>query len=314
VGWRNGGYVSVLLVAVGAAMWGTDGILRVPLLEVASPSQIVLLEHLVLLLYSVPAVVLGWRFFRGLGMAQWISLLVIGWGGSALATLLFTKAFAVGNPTVVILLQKTQPLFAIVLAAFLLRERLGWAYWPCFAVAMVGAYLISFGNLDAFAALGSAELLAAALALGAALLWGSSTVLGRLVLKDMPFHALTGARLLLAAPLLAGIVVIQGAVGGLGAAFASEPGRVILLALIPGLLGLLLYYRGLTGTRASYATLAELAFPATAVVLNWTFLGVGVSANQVLGFVLLWGAVFVLGYLNAKSPTPDPSAPVVGTG
>jgi drug/metabolite transporter (DMT)-like permease len=314
VGWRNGGYVSVLLVALGAAMWGTDGILRVPLLEVASPSQIVLLEHLVLLLYSVPAVVLGWRFFRGLGMAQWISLLVIGWGGSALATLLFTKAFAVGNPTVVILLQKTQPLFAIVLAAVLLRERLGWAYWPCFAVAMVGAYLISFGNLDAFAALGSAELLAAALALGAALLWGSSTVLGRLVLKDMPFHALTGARLLLAAPLLAGIVVIQGAVGGLGAAFASEPGRVILLALIPGLLGLLLYYRGLTGTRASYATLAELAFPATAVVLNWTFLGVGVSANQVLGFVLLWGAVFVLGYLNAKSPTPDPSAPVVGTG
>jgi len=314
VGWRNGGYVSVLLVAVGAAMWGTDGILRVPLLEVASPSQIVLLEHLVLLLYSVPAVVLGWRFFRGLGMAQWISLLVIGWGGSALATLLFTTAFAVGNPTVVILLQKTQPLFAIVLAAVLLRERLGWAYWPCFAVAMVGAYLISFGNLDAFAALGSAELLAAALALGAALLWGSSTVLGRLVLKDMPFHALTGARLLLAAPLLVVIVVIQGAVGGLGAAFASEPGRVILLALIPGLLGLLLYYRGLTGTRASYATLAELAFPATAVVLNWTFLGVGVSANQVLGFVLLWGAVFVLGYLNAKTPAPDPSAPVVGTG
>ena len=314
MGWRNGGYVSVLLVAVGAAMWGTDGILRVPLLEVASPSQIVLLEHLVLLLYSVPAVVLGWRFFRGLGMAQWISLLVIGWGGSALATLLFTTAFAVGNPTVVILLQKTQPLFAIVLAAVLLRERLGWAYWPCFAVAMVGAYLISFGNLDAFAALGSAELLAAALALGAALLWGSSTVLGRLVLKDMPFHALTGARLLLAAPLLVVIVVIQEAVGGLGSAFASEPGRVILLALIPGLLGLLLYYRGLTGTRASYATLAELAFPATAVVLNWTFLGVGVSANQVLGFVLLWGAVFVLGYLNAKTPAPDPSAPVVGTG
>jgi drug/metabolite transporter (DMT)-like permease len=314
MGWRNGGYASVLLVAVGAAMWGTDGILRVPLLEVASPSQIVLLEHLVLLLYSVPAVVLGWRFFRGLGAAQWVALLVIGWGGSALATLLFTTAFAVGNPTVVILLQKTQPLFAIALAAILLRERLGWAYWPCFAVAMVGTYMISFGNLGPFTALGSAELLPAALALGAALLWGSSTVLGRLVLKDVPFYALTGARLLLAVPLLAGIVVAQSSVGGLAAGFASEPGRVILLALIPGLLALLLYYRGLTGTRASYATLAELAFPATAVVLNWTFLGVGVSANQVLGFVLLWGAVFMLGYLNAKAPAPDPSAPVVGTG
>jgi drug/metabolite transporter (DMT)-like permease len=314
MGWRNGGYASVLLIAVGAAMWGTDGILRVPLLEVASPSQIVLLEHLVLLLYSVPAVVLGWRFFRGLGAAQWVALLVIGWGGSALATLLFTTALDVGNPTVVILLQKTQPLFAIALAAILLRERLGWAYWPCFAVAMVGTYMISFGNLGPFTALGSAELLPAALALGAALLWGSSTVLGRLVLKDVPFYALTGARLLLAVPLLAGIVVAQSSVGGLAAGFASEPGRVILLALIPGLLALLLYYRGLTGTRASYATLAELAFPATAVVLNWTFLGVGVSANQILGFVLLWGAVFMLGYLNAKAPAPDPSAPVIGTG
>jgi drug/metabolite transporter (DMT)-like permease len=267
-----------------------------------------------LLLYSVPAVVLGWRFLRVLGAAQWIALLVIGWGGSALATLLFTTAFAVGNPTVVILLQKTQPLFAIALAAILLRERLGWAYWPCFAVAMVGAYLISFGDLGPFRVLTSAEALAAALALGAALLWGSSTVLGRLVLKDVPSYALTGARLFLAVPLLAGIVVAQSSVGGLAAGFASEPGRVILLALIPGLLALLLYYRGLTGTRASYATLAELAFPATAVVLNWTFLGVGVSGNQVVGFVLLWGAVFMLGYLNAKAPAPDPSAPVVGTG
>ena len=178
MGWRNGGYVSVLLVAVGAAMWGTDGVLRVPLLEVASPSQIVLLEHLVLLVYSVPAVVLGWRFFRGLGAAQWVALLIIGWGGSAIATLLFTTAFAVGNPTVVILLQKTQPLFAIALAGILLRERLGWAYWPCFAVAMVGAYMISFGDLGPFDRSWLRRTPPAALALGAALLWGSSTVLG----------------------------------------------------------------------------------------------------------------------------------------
>ena len=314
MGWKNGGYLSVLLVAIGAAMWGTDAVLRVPLLKLASPSQIVLMEHLVLLVYSVPAVILGWRFFRTLGPVQWVALFVIGWGGSAIATLLFTMAFTVGNPTVVILLQKTQPLFAIALAGILLRERLGWAYWPCFAVAMIGAYMISFGDLGPFGALGSAELLAAALALGAALLWGSSTVLGRLVLKDMPFYALTGARLLLAAPLLAAIVAAQGSLGGIGAGFAAEPGRVVLLALIPGLLALLLYYRGLAGTKASYATLAELAFPATAVILNWTFLGVGLSANQVIGFVLLWGAVFVLGYLNARASAPDPSAPVVGTG
>lgn len=89
MGWRNGGYASVLLVAVGAAMWGTDGILRVPLLEVASPSQIVLLEHLVLLLYSVPAVVLGWRV--GVSANQVLGFVLL-WGAVFVLGYLNAKA------------------------------------------------------------------------------------------------------------------------------------------------------------------------------------------------------------------------------
>jgi drug/metabolite transporter (DMT)-like permease len=314
LGWRNGSYLGVLLVALGAALWGTDAVLRVPLLDVMSPSAIVLSEHLVLLLYSLPAVALGWRFLKGFRSSQWIALLVIAWGGSALATLLFTAAFAAGNPTSVILLQKTQPLFAIALAHVLLQERLRWVYWPCFVVALLGAYLISFdGLVEPLEALGSTQAQAAALTLGAAILWGSSTALGRFILKDVPFHTLTGARLLLALPVLLVIVLIQGSLGEMGAGFAAEPARVVLLALIPGLLGLLLYYRGLSSTKASYATLAELSFPASAVALNWVFLGVTISANQVLGFVFLWGAILVLSHLNARDPAPTPTIRGVGT-
>src|SRR5215203_1914496 len=310
--WRNGGYISVVLVAVGAALWGTDSILRVPLLENMSPPAIVLSEHLVLLAYSVPAVAFSWEVFRGFKISQWVALLVIGWGGSAIATLLFTMALAVGNPTVAILLQKTQPLFAIVLASILLRERLGLWYWGAFAVAVIGAYLISFGDLKPFGELRTGEIITALLALGAALLWGSSTVLGRFVLKDMPFHTLTGARLLLALPLLALIALAQGSFGEVGAGLAAQPATIFLLALIPGLIALLLYYRGLTGTRASYATLAELTFPATAVILNWSFLGVEVSANQIFGFFLLWGSVVILSYLNSRAP--EPPSTVLGNG
>ncbi|BBL80256.1 EamA family transporter [Rubrobacter xylanophilus] len=310
--WRKGGFFGVLLVAIGASLWGTDGVLRVPLLDYMSPLSVVFAEHLLLAAYSVPAVVIGRRAFRGFGLPQWAALLVIGWGGSALATLLFTAAFAVGNPTVVILLQKTQPLFAIALSALLLRERLGPGYWAGFAVAMTGAYLVSFSDLAPFRQLPGAEALTAALALGAALLWGSSTVLGRLVLRNVPFHTLTGARLLLALPLLAGIVLAQGTLGQVGEGLASHPGRLVLLALLPGLLALLLYYRGLSATRASYATLAELAFPATAVVLNWAFLDVGISPGQLVGFLLLWAAVLYLSHLNARSPSPE--SPVLETG
>ena len=137
----------------------------------------------------------------------------------------FTTAFVLGNPTVVILLQKTQPLFAIALAHVLLRERLRWAYWPCFAVAVLGAYLISFdGFVEPFEALGSVQALPALLTLGAAILWGSSTALGRFVLKDMPFHTLTGARLLLARPRPLGYRARAGLARGDGAA-GSRPSR-----------------------------------------------------------------------------------------
>jgi drug/metabolite transporter (DMT)-like permease len=136
-------------------------------------------------------------------------------------------------------------------------------------------------------------------------LWGASTALGRFVLRDVPFHALTGARLLLALAPLAAIALAQGAFGDLGAGFGSEPVRLVLIALIPGLLGLLLYYRGLSTTRASHATIAELAFPATAVALNWALLGVGVNAGQVVGFVLLWSAIYALGRLADRTVEED---------
>ncbi|MBX6764264.1 MAG: DMT family transporter [Rubrobacteraceae bacterium] len=311
MGWKRGSFLGVLMVAVGAAFWGTDGVLRVPLLKYMSPTAIVFSEHLFLAAYSVPAVALGWRAFRGFRALHWLALFTIGWGGSALATLMFTEAFALGNPTAAILLQKTQPLFAITLSSLLLRERLGWRYWGCFVVAMAGAYLISFSDLSPFGKLGSGALLSSLFALGAAFLWGSSTVMGRFVLRDLPFHTLTGARLLSALPLLGVIVLWQGRMGGVGEGIAAHPLRVALLALIPGLIALLLYYRGLTSTRASYATLAELAFPATAVVLNWVVLGVGVTPNQIAGFLLLWASVFVLGRLSARSPEPETPSPVV---
>jgi drug/metabolite transporter (DMT)-like permease len=49
-----------------------------------------------------------------------VALLVIGIGASAVATMLFTQAFAYGNPTTPLLLQKLQPIIAILGAYVLL--------------------------------------------------------------------------------------------------------------------------------------------------------------------------------------------------
>jgi hypothetical protein len=39
-----------------------------------------------------------------------------------------------------------------------------------------------------------------------------------------------------------------------------------------------------------------------------------VSANQILGFALLWGAILALGYLNARDPAPTPPIGEFGAG
>src|SRR3954447_1868395 len=102
----------VALVAAGAALWGIDGVLRQPLVDFESPGAwspytIVLYEHIILTLLVAPFLVRHIGGLRRLDAAGWASALVIAWGGSALATLAFTKAFAYGNPSVVVLQQKT---------------------------------------------------------------------------------------------------------------------------------------------------------------------------------------------------------------
>ena len=86
--------------------------------------------------------------------------------------------------------------------------------------------------------------------------------------------------------------------------------RLLLLALVPGLLGLLLYYRGLERTPASIATFAELAFPATALVVNYLALGATIDATQAVGFCVLWITIALLHRVPVRLPTvraePEP--------
>ena len=112
----------VALVAAGAALWGTDGALRQPLVDTWSPWTIVLYEHVILVACVAYFVIRHRSQLSQLDRMGWLSLIAIAWGGSALATLAFTTAFEYGNPNVVVLLQKTQPLWAIGAAAIVVEE------------------------------------------------------------------------------------------------------------------------------------------------------------------------------------------------
>ena len=292
----------VLLIALGAAMWGTDGVLRFPLTQGWQPSTIVLFEHVALTLMVLPILLRSKGALRSIPLRGWLAVAAVAWGGSAIATLLFTAAYQGGNPDVVILLQKTQPLWAVATAALVLGERPRRLMVPVALVALFGAYLLSFGWSSPAAAFAGAAGRSALLALGAAAIWGAATVFGRLGLRHVGATTFTALRFAGALPLLAVIAVAQSAVAPPHGATGADWLRIVVLALLTGLVGMWLYYRGLRTTPASLATFAELAYPATALVLNAIFLGQVIDAVQVAGFVVITAAIAALRWVPVRLP------------
>lgn len=300
------------LVALAASMWGTSALMREPLSAQFPAAAIVFFEHLVLVLFLAPWLPGAVRALLAASVRVKAAVLVIGAGSSALATTLFTAAFTYGDPVTPQVLQKLQPLFAMLLAAVLLGERLARRFvW--FAVpALVGAWLLTFA--DPFA-VSISSAVAAVLAASAALLWAAGTVLGRLAGSKLSAAHLTTLRFAVGLPAAALIAAGQGVPLSFSPLTTRNVVLLLVLALVPGLLALTLYYRGLARTPASRATLAELAFPVTAAAVGVGVLGARLTWSQWLGFVMVLTAITTLSLHEraAKRPAVRLPEPVSST-
>lgn len=255
-------------------------------------ATVVFWEHAILVAVTFPLVL---RFLQKrvrLESGDILALLIIGVGASAVATMLFTEAFSYGDPTTPLLLQKLQPVVAILGAFVLLGERLLPRYGVYFVLAVGSAYLISFSDPGDVSI---RELEPALLAIGAASLWGLGTVLGRRLTAKIDTNELTALRFAIGLPAAAIIVWWQGETSAATGIGFGDFGTLIALALVPGLAALSIYYRGLRGTPASAATLAELAFPLTAILIGWSVFDTVPSGTQWLGIVILAATIVVMG-------------------
>jgi drug/metabolite transporter (DMT)-like permease len=142
-------------------------------------------------------------------------------------------------------------------------------------------------------------------ALGAAALWGASTVFGRYVASRMPALTITGLRFLLALPVLAAMFLLQPETMRQMPSTLSSQSAVVAMALIPGLVALVLYYKGLQSTIASMASIGELAFPVTAVAANWFLLDARLTRSQFVGGAILVSSVTALTYLDSREKSRD---------
>jgi drug/metabolite transporter, DME family len=294
----------VVLVSVAAAMWGLDGLIRRPLSSSTSAYTIVFGEHVVLVALTLPLLVPALRALWRAGPAYVAAGIAVGAGASAIATILFTKALFHGDFITVVVLQKAQPLIAVVGAWLVLGEqpRPGFAWF--LLPALAGLWLIALPHpLDPHAH----GLIPIAETLSAAALWGMGTVFGRFLGRRLAFEQVTTVRFAFGLVASACALPIVGA-----SAFSSAHDSlwIALLALVTGLLALGLYYYGLRRTPALLAALGELAFPVTATLVGIYVFDDTLRWTQWMGVALTVAVISLLPVRRrelVRVPPPEPA-------
>ena len=304
---------AVIFVAIAATLWASDAYFRNQLVQHLSATQIVVAEDALVTLFLLPVLIRSRHELRLLGARGWTAVCIIAAGAQALATILFTASFSIAAQhqlfAETFVLQQTQPLIAIVLAWIVLGERRRPWFWPAAAVAIAAVYMVVFASdpLSPLTALQNGRVEVGLLALGAAVLWASGTVLGRFALGSISFWSVTALRFTLAFPVLVIVVLVQDGLGGFGHYRVSDfAPNLLAIAIVPGLLALLLYYRALSKTPASLATIAEMAYPVAATLIAsapppWGF-NQPIYGPQVLGTALLLGVIVFFNWTREKAP------------
>jgi len=215
--------------------------------------------------------------------------------GGLLGTLAYTRALSYINYihfSVVVLLQKLQPIFAIILARIILKERFKGRFYLWAVVALVGSYFVAFPNILPQWQDGGKNVWAGLLAVGAAFAWGSSTVMGKYSLRELDSRIVTPLRLGLTAILSGIYILLFIELGSIPRLSSEQLFYLIAIVLSSGTVALSIYYFGLKKVQASQSTLLEMFWPISAVTIDWVFFDHALTWSQILGAVLMLTAIY----------------------
>ena len=294
--------IGAFCIMFAAALWGMDGVLLRPNLYHLNVPVVVFLEHFIAFIFMSAFFIYEFKELKKISKKDWVSFFWIALFGGAIGTMAITKALFYVNfehLSAIIILQKLQPVFAIMLAVILLRERPPRNFFFWAPLAMLGSYFITFGfNMPEFT--GNKLLIASLLSLLAAFSWGSSTVFGKRVVSKVNFRMATYIRFGLTSLIMLAIIAITNSFVKFNMITGKELSILLIIAFSSGGVAIFIYYFGLKRVMASKATIYELAFPVTAVGLDYAIHGNVMSTGQWLGAVMIIVSVIRITKLRSK--------------
>ena len=281
-------------VIFAAILWAVDGIVLRPELFSLPVTLVVFIESVIVAILLTPILIKNFGVIKSLHYKDWLAFAGVALLGGAVGTMAITKAlFYVNyvNLSIVILIQKLQPVFALILAGIFLKEKLSKQFFVWTIVAMIGAYFMTFGIKLPVLQSGDKTLLAALYALLAAASFGSSTVLSKRALRNVGFELGTYLRFAISAVIMLLIISGSGTIQNLPDVISRQIMIFLLIAFTTGGTAIFLYYYGLKQITASVATICELAFPLAAVTLEYFIRGNILSPVQWVGTTVLFFSI-----------------------
>jgi len=277
-------------VILAASLWAVDGIVLRPSLYDLPVTLVVFLESTIVALLLTPFMYKYFDDVKKLTLNDWLAFLGVAILGGAIGTMAITKAlFYVNyvNLSIVILIQKLQPVFAISLAAIFLKEKQPREFFIWATLAIIGAYFMTFGLHIPNISAGDKTAMAALFALLAALSFSSSTVVSKRALKNVSFELGTYLRFAITSIIMLIIVLASDTISSVADVSTKQIYIFILIAFTTGGPAIFLYYFGLKRIPASVASICELAFPLTAVILEFVLRDNILSPIQWAGALIL---------------------------
>jgi drug/metabolite transporter (DMT)-like permease len=278
-------------IMLAALAWSLDGTFIRPRLYALPAGLVVFIEHLLGFIVLFPFMISGWPQIKALKLKEWGAVGWVSVFGGLLGTLFITEAFfAAVNGEVtfatVVILQKLQPVFALILARLVLGERLKKSFYFWASLAVIAAYFLAYGKIVT-----PSEMIlyhkAALFAVIAAFAFGSSTVFGKRIVEKLDFSS-TAALRFGTTSILAGVYIIfTGDFRRISAITMSQAGLFALIVFTSGAAAMFIYYYGLKKISASAATIFELTWPLSAVALDYFINGNILNPAQIGSSIVL---------------------------
>ena len=298
--------IGALAISFSAALWGFDGIVLTPRLGKLDIGFVVFMLHALPFLLMQVFFYHEYRHLRTFSSNDVLMFFLLSLFGGAIGTMAIVKALFLVNfqhLTLVVLLQKLQPVFAITLASLMLKERLKSNFILWASVAVGAGYFLTFGWSLPDIQRGTNATYAAAFSLLAAFSFGSSTVFSKKILLKYSFHTATFYRYGITAFMMLAYVLVAGHIRDLTIVKPMEWFIFVLIGLTTGSGAIFLYYYGLRKVRAMVATICELFFPISAILFDYLINHKVLSPVQWLSAGIMLFAIVRLSISNSESPT-----------